>query len=59
MTAYIKRIGAIGGKTIVFYLFTTGFAVCIGLLFANVMHVGGGYTLASTQLEYEAKEAPS
>ena len=38
----IKRIGAIGGKTIVFYLFTTGFAVCIGLLFANVMHVGGG-----------------
>ena len=55
----IKRIGAIGGKTIVFYLFTTGFAVCIGLLFANVMHVGGGYTLASTQLEYEAKEAPS
>ncbi|MFR4802114.1 MAG: dicarboxylate/amino acid:cation symporter [Eggerthellaceae bacterium] len=55
----IKKVGAIGGKTVAFYMITTAFAVVIGLLFANVLHVGGGYTLPASELTYEAKESPS
>lgn len=55
----VKKVGAIGGKTVLFYMVTTAFAVVIGLLFANVLHVGGGYTLPSTELSYEVAESPS
>ncbi len=55
----VKKVGAIGGKTVLFYMVTTAFAVTIGLLFANVLSVGGGYTLPATELSYEAKESPS
>lgn len=55
----IKKVGAIGGKTVAFYMVTTAFAVVIGLLFANVLHVGGNYTLPASELTYEAKESPS
>lgn len=55
----VKKVGAIGGKTVVFYMVTTACAVVIGLLFANVMNVGGGYTLPASELAYEAKESPS
>lgn len=55
----IKKVGAIGGKTVAFYMLTTACAVTIGLFFANVMNVGGGYELTATELQYEAKEAPS
>ena len=55
----IKKVGAIGGKTIVYYLFTTACAIIIGLVIANVCNVGGGYTLSTDDLSYEAKQAPS
>ena len=55
----IKRVGAIGGKTIVYYLATTAFAIIIGLVMANILNVGGGYSLPAEELSYEAKEAPS
>lgn len=57
----IKKVGSIGGKTICFYLLTTAFAVTFGLLFANVLHVGGGYKMDAASLTaYEATtEAPS
>lgn len=55
----VKKVGSIGGKTILFYLITTAFAVCIGLIFANVMNVGANYSLPTSDLSYEAKEAPS
>lgn len=55
----IKKVGTIGGKTIVYYMITTAGAVTIGLLMANIFNVGGGYSLPSGALEYEAKEAPS
>ncbi|WP_372995264.1 dicarboxylate/amino acid:cation symporter [Lutispora sp.] len=53
----IKKIGRIGGKTLAYYLLTTAFAVIIGLILANVLNVGGGYTIpvGATQ---EAQEAP-
>ena len=55
----IKKVGAIGGKTIVYYLCTTACAIVIGLVIANVFNVGGGYTLTTDELSYEAKQAPS
>ena len=54
----IKKVGAIGLKTVVFYLFTTAFAVTIGLtggnLFKSLFPV-----IATTDLSYEAAEATS
>ncbi|WP_432629931.1 dicarboxylate/amino acid:cation symporter [Brotaphodocola sp.] len=54
----IKKVGAIGLKTVVFYLFTTAFAVTIGLtggnLFKSLFPV-----IATTDLSYEATEATS
>lgn len=54
----IKKVGAIGLKTVVFYLFTTAFAVTIGLtggnLFKTLFPV-----IATTDLSYEAAEATS
>ena len=55
----VKKVGAIGGKTVLFYLVTTAFAVTLGLIFANVMNVGAGYQLPSGELTYEATEPPS
>ena len=55
----IKRVGAIGGKTIVYYICTTACAIVIGLVIANVLSVGAGYTLSTDDLSYQAKEAPS
>lgn len=56
----IKKVGSIGGKTVCFYICTTAFAVTLGLLFANLLNVGGGYQLNTASLEaYEAAEAPS
>ena len=55
----IKKVGAIGGKTVLFYMVTTAFAVTLGLVFANLMHVGAGYMLPAEELVYEAKEAPT
>lgn len=54
----IKRVGAIGGKTIAYYLCTTACAIVIGLVIANALNVGAGYTLSTEELNYEAKEAP-
>ena len=55
----IRKVGAIGGKTVAIYMVTTAFAVTLGLVFANVMNVGAGYTLPAGELQYEAAEAPS
>lgn len=42
-----KTLGKIGLKTIVIFLVSTGFAIVIGLLFANAMNVGTGVTLTA------------
>ena len=55
----IRKVGTVGVKTVVFYMITTCFAVTLGLVFANLLNVGGGYQLAGEALTYEAKEAPS
>ena len=48
----IRKVGAIGGSTVVYYLCTTAFAVAIGLLFANLFK-GIFPVLATTDLVYE------
>ena len=48
----VKKIGAIGGGTVLYYLCTTAFAVTFGLLFANLLK--GLFPLLSTAgLAYE------
>ena len=48
----IRKVGAIGGSTVVYYLCTTAFAVAIGLLFANLFK-GIFPVLSTTDLVYE------
>ena len=55
----IRKVGAIGVRTIVYYLCTTAVAVTIGLIFANIMKVGAGYVLGEGELSYTAAAAPS
>ena len=54
----IRKVGSIGVKTVVYYLCTTAFAIVIGLVLANLFK-GGFPVLEVSNLEYEAKEAPS
>lgn len=54
----IKKVGAIGGKTVLYYMCTTAFAVVIGLAFANIFK-GFFKVLETTGLEYEASAAVS
>ena len=54
----IRRVGAIGGKTVVFYLGTTAFAISIGLLVSNLLK-GFFKVLETSGLEYEAAEPVS
>ncbi len=48
----IRKVGVIGGSTVVYYLFTTAFAVAIGLLFANLFK-GFFPVLSTSDLAYE------
>ena len=43
-----KKVGKIGGKTIVYFMFTTAFAATMGILIANIFHIGQGFELTST-----------
>ena len=54
----IKKVGAIGLKTVIFYLCTTAFAVTIGLTGGNLFK-GLFPVVATTDLTYEAAEATS
>ena len=51
----IRKVGSIGGKTVLFYLGTTAFAISIGLLVSNLLK-GSFKVLETTGLEYEAAE---
>ena len=57
----LKRVGSVGLKTFVYYMFTTALAVVIGLVVVNLFK-GMFSPLPSADLgnlDYEAKEAPS
>ncbi len=54
----IRKVGSIGGKTVLFYLVTTAFATTIGLLISNLLK-GSFKVLKTTGLEYTAAEPVS
>ena len=57
----LKRVGSVGLKTFIYYMFTTALAVVIGLVVVNLFK-GMFPTLPSADLgnlDYEAKPAPS
>lgn len=54
----IRRLGAIGGKTVLYYMCTTAFAVTIGLIFANLFK-GTFPVLQTSDLSYEANSSVS
>ena len=49
----IRKVGQIGGITVVYYFCTTAVAITIGLVIANLVK-GGFPTLETTSLSYEA-----
>lgn len=51
----IRKVGSVGGKTVVFYMCTTALAITIGLVFANLFKGSFG-ELATSGLSYEATE---
>lgn len=55
----VRKLGRIGGKTMLYYMLTTAFAVTIGLILANVTNVGGGYTIPIDVKAPEITAAPN
>ncbi len=53
----VRKLGRIGGKTMLYYLLTTAFAVTIGLILANVTNVGGGFSIP-VDAKVEIAQAP-
>jgi len=54
-----KKLGRVAGKTIIFYLITTAFAIIIGLLLGNIIQPGAGMNLVLEGPVKEAAGAPS
>ena len=52
----IRKVGSIGIKTVVYYLFTTAFAIIIGL-FGGSLFKGFFPVISTSDLSYEASEA--
>lgn len=52
----IRKVGSIGIKTVVYYLFTTAFAIIIGLIGGNLFR-GFFPVISTSDLSYEASEA--
>lgn len=53
----IRKVGAVGGKTVVYYMCTTAFAVVLALILATVAKETGIFsTLSTSDLSYEPPE---
>jgi len=55
----IKKLGRIGGKTLLLYLLTTAVSVTLALCFASLFSVGQGSESVGKPAEFILKEAPS
>ncbi|MFZ7103571.1 MAG: dicarboxylate/amino acid:cation symporter [Peptococcaceae bacterium] len=53
----VKKMGRMGGKTVLYYLMTTAIAVIIGLILGNVLQPGAGLQLP-VDAAYEGQDAP-
>lgn len=45
----IKKLGRVGGKIFIYYIFTTAFATTIALIMANILKPGVGVTLKASK----------
>ncbi len=53
-----KKLGRMGGKTMAFFLTTTAIAITIGIVLALLLKPGVGGSFDTSDLEYQASEAP-
>jgi Na+/H+-dicarboxylate symporter len=54
-----SQLGKIGGKTLLFYLFTTAIALTVAISVAYLINPGLGFNIPNDYPKYMAKEAPS
>ena len=54
-----SHLGKIGGKTLVFYLFTTAIALIIAISISYLINPGLGFDIPNNYPKYVAKEAPA
>jgi len=54
-----SNLGKIGGKTLLFYLFTTAIALTIAISISYLINPGLGFDIPNDYPKYVAKEAPS
>ncbi|HKM39672.1 MAG TPA: dicarboxylate/amino acid:cation symporter [bacterium] len=54
----VRKLGRVGGKTLVYFLVTTAIAIVIGLIFALVLQPGAGFILTEVD-EYEPAPMPN
>lgn len=55
----IRRLGRVGGKTILLYLGTTALAITTALTFAVLLQPGAGFDLEQADIQFTAVAAPS
>ena len=53
-----RKLGRIGGKTILLYLLTTAVAITVGLMLANVIAPGEGVHIGEASEKPDIQEAP-
>ena len=54
-----KKVGRIGGKTVLYFFCTTAFAATFGLIVANVFKIGKGFQIVTDVSEVTLSENPS
>lgn len=58
-TGDMKKLGRMSMKTVIYYLFTTAFAISIGLVIGKLMMPGEGLNIPIPEQTVEPKEAPA
>ena len=53
----LRKLGRVGGKTIIYFLATTAIAITLAIIFAIIFNPAGGYVLTEVGT-YEAKAMP-
>ena len=56
-THLLRKLGRVGGKTIIYFLATTAIAITLAIIFAIIFNPAGGYVLKEVGT-YEAKAMP-
>lgn len=55
----VRKLGALGGKTLAYFMVTSGMAVLIGLVLVNVMQPGAGRSHLKDEVAQEAAQEAS